>query len=465
MFPVYWRIRRRIGMKIPVRTLSWIAAALIWFLLSVLMVFILLMTRDRARLIRDNENERLFNTLIGSFRTYGDFDSLITSNPVFRDRIIGFAIYGRDLLPVYAWGKVPPVFDEGQLERDGPPRNERFTVPNRGERSVYFILRAERMGFPPVEPPELPVPQDSAGFRLMARPRREPAADLAPQDLLFFNSALNGRYIYLDISHPAYWRTMTVTAALFPVGGLLLLVLVFYIRSLYMRNAEYRDRIEGQKNLVVLGTAAGTLAHEIKNPLLSIRLQTGILGKVLPGTGKEELRIIDEEVDRLSALVYRVNDYLRDAAGDPVPVNGYDLMAETSRRLCGRDITAAGSCRDGIIRMDPERARSVFENIIRNALESGSPEQEIGASITRSGGRGVVVIDVFDRGTGIPPTDLKRVFDPFFTSKSTGTGIGLSISKRFVEAAGGTIVPENREGGGTLIRLTFPETPGRETPQ
>ncbi|MDR1099840.1 MAG: sensor histidine kinase, partial [Treponema sp.] len=242
--------------------------------------------------------------------------------------------------------------------------------------------------------------------------------------------------------------------------------MAFYVRLLYLRNREYRERIEAQRNLVVLGTAASTLAHEIKNPLLSIRLQTGILEKIFPEQGRGEITLINQEVDRLSALVYRVNDYLREAAGNPVPLNLYDLAEETSRRLCGAPVVRDDAIRDGIIYADPDRIRSALENIIRNALESGGPAEEIGISINRGkappgpaapGSRGTVALRVFDRGAGIDPAHFKRIFDPFFTSKSSGTGIGLSISKRFIEATGGNITLENRDGGGVRVTLAFPE--------
>ncbi|MDR0689034.1 MAG: sensor histidine kinase, partial [Spirochaetaceae bacterium] len=73
---------------------------------------------------------------------------------------------------------------------------------------------------------------------------------------------------------------------------------------------------------------------------------------------------------------------------------------------------------------------------------------------------GSLTITIFDRGKGIAPADLGRVFDPFFTSKSTGTGIGLSIVKRFVEAAHGSVSLERREGGGMAARITLPEYGG-----
>jgi two-component system sensor histidine kinase HydH len=410
-------------------------------LFSALTVFIILGTRDRARLIRDNENERILNMLIAGLRNYDDFGSAIESSPLLTERISGFALYRGDYSPVYRWGTAPPVFDRGILKDKTATRNGRYTVPDRRGRSVKFILRFEKP--PPPPPPP-------------ARQRRHMNMQ---RESWFLTPLTRGEYLYIDISHPAYWRTRTLTAILFFVTEFALLALVLYIRGLYLRNREYQDRIEAQKNLVVLGTAASTLAHEIKNPLLSIRLQTGILEKLLPGagpnTGREEVGVINEEVDRLSALIYRVSDYLREAGGNRVPLNSYDLIHDISRRLCGRNIIEGGAIRDGVIYMDLDRARSVFENIIRNALESGGREEDVGVSLTRNGGN--VAIGVFDRGTGITEANLKRVFDPFFTSKSTGTGIGLSISRRFIEAVGGSIVLENREGGGVLVKITVAE--------
>jgi two-component system sensor histidine kinase HydH len=421
-------------MKIPPRTSSAFAAVLCWALLSALTIFVILDLRDRARLIRDNDNERLLNHLFTELRNYDDFGSAIESSDLLRERITGFGIYGEDLTPSYQWGTVPGVFDESILKKYRSAKNGRYTILDRRGRRIKFIISIER---------------------IMPPPQHNRERNRAPG---FFGTFARSRYIYIDISHPAYWRNQTLTAVAFPLCELALLALVFFVRGLYLRNQEYRERIEAQKNLVVLGTAASTLAHEIKNPLLSIRLQTGILGKLLPEKNREELRIINEEVDRLSALSYRINDYLRDAAGQPAPLNIRDVLAETSLRLlCGRNIVEETSVQDALVFMDTERARSVIENLLRNALESGSPENEICAGIARHAESGSIVVSICDRGRGIAEGDLKRVFDPFFTSKSTGTGIGLSISKRFVEAAGGTIGIENREGGGTAVFITLGE--------
>jgi two-component system sensor histidine kinase HydH len=176
---------------------------------------------------------------------------------------------------------------------------------------------------------------------------------------------------------------------------------------------------------------------------------------MLPDTGREEVANINEEIERLSALTYRVNDYLRDARGRPETVRICDFLLETSKRLLGR-AALSGPVSDGLlVYIDPERARSVFENLIRNAIESGGRIEDIAVSIDKRDKN--IVISVSDQGRGIDPEKLKQVFDPFYTSKSKGTGIGLSICKRFVEAAGGSIAIKNRQSGGVEAEVILPE--------
>ncbi|MDR2782351.1 MAG: HAMP domain-containing histidine kinase [Treponema sp.] len=417
-----------------------------WLFLSVLTLFILWSMRDRARLIRDNDNERILSSLFTSLRTYDEFGEAIEATPILSERIRGLAIYDANLSATYQWGKAPNVYEEAGLGKESPTRSGRYTIPNKSGRSVTFILNIEKL-LPPPAPPSPGRERQKSGQD--SRRRR--------QSPLFSNST--GTYLYIDITHPAYWRTQTLTAFIFPFCEIVFFILVFYIRHLYLRNRGYRERIEAQQNLVVLGTAASTLAHEIKNPLLAIRLQTGILRKIVKTAagenGEEELSIIEEEIDRISTLIYRVNDYLREDRGNPAPVRVYNLFAETSMRLCNRNIIREAE--DGEVFIDPGRFRSALENSVRNALESGGPEQDIGAAIkkTRFNGQRRIVIAVFDRGAGF--SDIKRAFDPFYTTKSAGTGIGLSISKRFIEAANGTIVLENRAGGGARVTITLPE--------
>jgi two-component system sensor histidine kinase HydH len=470
--------------KNALRTSSLIAALLGWLLFSALNVFVNWALRDRARLVRDNDNERTLNTILTELRNYDDFASAIESNPILKERIIGAALYGNNLQPVSWWGRVPPVFDENILKATERSRFGRYTIPDRQGRSAKFVLHFGRMPPPSMGPGMMRARASQTGGKNGESPLEQRYDPKQRTEILQnpeppgafpfnFNSFSRDRYFYIDIFHPDYWRTRTLTAILFPLTEIALLILVFYIRRLYLRNREYREKIEAQHNLVVLGTAAGTLAHEIKNPLLSIRLQTGILEKLCAENEKNEIGIINQEVDRISSLVYRVNDYLREPEGEKSLLNISELLAETSRRICGIAVTGTESAPPAFAVVDENRIRSVLENIFRNAVESGSPPEDIGVSVHTGGkahnaaaGRihgsagahsGNVVIRIFDRGRGIPEKDIKRVFDPFFTSKSTGTGIGLAISKRFTEAAGGSIGVENREGGGLLVTLVFPQ--------
>jgi two-component system sensor histidine kinase HydH len=448
-------------MKPSAKASSWIAAVVLWALLSALVAFSITGFRDRAALIRDNTNERLINTLLTSLRNYDDFGTAIESSELLKDSIKGFAIYGNDLSLMYEWGEAPATLDTTILERTSEmPGAGRYTIPNQKNKSITFILHSGMPGspggFPPAVGRQGNRPQEIRAPEIRTpeiRQQRNPGMILLQGNTRYMN--FMGDYFYINISQPSYWRTMTATTILLPLCVLLLAALILYVRNLYMRNLEYRERIDSQKNLVVLGTAASTLAHEIKNPLSSIRLQTGILNKLYPEKGREEVAIINEEIERLSELTYRVNDYLREGKGNPTAINMGNLAAETGTRLCGRDIMAHSSAKDALVFADAERLRSVLENLIRNALESGSPLEELGISVDRS--EKTIVVKVYDRGRGIDVGDRERIFDPFFTRKSTGTGIGLSISKRFIEAAGGKIRLQNREGGGAEALFSLQE--------
>ncbi|MDR2048683.1 MAG: HAMP domain-containing histidine kinase, partial [Treponema sp.] len=425
-------------MKRVNRRASLFAALIGWGLLSALAVFIIWGLRDRARLIRDNENERILNILFASLRDYDDFGPAIAENEMLRQRITGVAVYDSGRVPVQRWGEVPSVFDLSLIENKTARRFNRYTIPDRRSGSVKFVIYNDR------HPPE---PDHHAGSQNGSQNAEAPerAGSRQPARPSWFSAFSRGNYVYINVSHPAYWRTVTVTDILYPLSVLGLLILALAVRGLHVRNLEYRERIEAQQNLVVLGTAASTLAHEIKNPLHSIKLQTGILKKILGTDGLEEIDRIDEETDRLAALTYRVNDYLRDAKGNPETIDIVRVIEETSARLCGRSILerdgyapeASANVFSSNVFMDSDRARSVFENIITNAMESGGPVEECGAALEREGGR--ITISIFDRGRGIAEADLKRIFDPFFTTKSSGTGIGLAVSRRFLEAAGGSV--------------------------
>ncbi len=407
-------------------------------LLSSLAFLFLKNLDDLALLAAQNDTERAFSSLWESLRDHEDFGEGVESIEDLKERVIGIGIYARNGRRIFGWGGSPEAFyaedAEGVEERAGRGYLQR---PERN--SLILLLRPMRMA-PPSPPGEPRMPgmmRDRNGNR--------PA---------FFETFRRGSIVFLELRQEAFWRGRRLRIALFPLLAALFTGGVFFVRRVFLRNAEYRKRIEEQENLVVLGTAASTLAHEIKTPLHSIRLQTGILEKTVSGVAEREIRIINEEVERLSQLSYRVNDFIREPLGNPVPVDPAEIARETGLRAFGRDIVDAA---DGKIRVliDPERLRSVMDNLLRNAAESGSPESEIRVAVTGDGKK--AVIEVLDRGSGIPAENLARMFSAFFTTKSRGSGIGLQICRRFVESAGGRLSLEPRQGGGTIARIVLPE--------
>jgi two-component system sensor histidine kinase HydH len=412
-------------------------ALLSFAVLSAFVVVIVRGMNERTALESRSDGEQTINQLFASLRNFDDFGTAIENMPSLRQKVIGVGVFAKNGDRLYAWGEVPAaspaVTFRGTVQTD---RMAYMYIENARSSSTIILLRPSDEGPPPAPPADRPA---RAGHSFM------------------FDTLRKASLIYLEIHQPTYWRDKRVLAVLFPVVEVLLAALVVFVRFLILRNSEYRNRIEQQKNLVMLGTAASTLAHEIKNPLLAIRLQTSILARTLAGQGSREIGIIDDEVSRLSMLSHRVTDILRDPAGNSQNVDVAEIAHEVASRLCGRTLVTATTAAPHVARIDPERLRSILENLLRNALESGSREDAVAIEIT--GENGKILIDVLDRGSGIPPRDRERVFDPFFTTKSRGSGIGLTICRRFALAAAGSITLESRASGGSRARLVLPACP------
>jgi two-component system sensor histidine kinase HydH len=416
-------------------------ALLVFAALTALAVLIFREIAKGSLLESRNDAEETVNLLLAGLRDHDDFGSAIEGSEELKKKVVGVAAYASTGDRLYTWGTTPAVLGlpapKGEELPSPAPRSYRDVPAND---SIAMLFRPFRAGPPPSRGRQ----EDAHG----PRGRRLPATGF------LFTTLSRADLMYLEVREPGYWRQRRLAAVLFPLIEAALAALILFVRMLLLRNAEYRRRIEEQRNLVVLGTAASTLAHEIKNPLLSIKLQTRILEKTYPQDARRELGIIDDEVERLSALSHRVGDYLRDPAGNPRPIDPADIALEVCMRLCGRNILRVLEPPPPALHMDPERLRSILENLLRNAIESGGPEEALSIEVGAEGG--AARIEVLDRGAGLAPEARNSLFDPFFTTKSRGTGIGLAICKRFVEAAGGSIVLEPRAGGGCRARLVFP---------
>ncbi|MEW5815817.1 MAG: HAMP domain-containing sensor histidine kinase, partial [Spirochaetota bacterium] len=255
--------------------------------------------------------------------------------------------------------------------------------------------------------------------------------------------------VFLEIDSRDFLVNQNLYRIGFFVAPLFLSALIFILGYLYRKNLGYRREIESQRELARLGEIARTLSHEIKNPLSAIKLQTGILKKTVSAVNSGELTVIEEEVNRISLLTDRIRDFLKNPLGTPETIEIRKFIKDLIYRLKWDIEVHCNSQEDYYIKFDSERLRSVLENILKNALESSSTRVQV----FLEAGKTRIEMKVIDNGEGIPDEIQGKIFDPFFTSKTKGSGIGLSISRRFVEAAGGKLEVGRANGSGTEVKI------------
>lgn len=221
----------------------------------------------------------------------------------------------------------------------------------------------------------------------------------------------------------------------------------------------------------LLQMSAG-MAHEIRNPLASIRGAAQELGSGSLGEEDERklLRVVIRESDRLDRIIRDFLDYASDRPLELSLCDVADLVRETVDLLEAReDARGVEILREtpGAVtaRATPDRLKQVLLNLGLNAIEAcaarnGRPPRVTLRCASRSGFQGDprpgVLIEVEDNGCGVPAAGQARLFDPFFTTKSHGTGMGLAIARRIVQAHGGEIALQSVEGKGTVARVWLP---------
>ena len=404
---------------------------LVFFLsLAALSVFLLSGERKRGALLVEYESEKLATALLDNLRENRSLDL-----PELRGRVLGFGVYTAGGVALQRFGTAPELLEDPQ------------SPGVRQQRSSLVLVRF--LGLPPGMMGRMWGGPHRRGEGPGQGPGRGSPQMMGPLAQL---PAGAPRVLFLELAAGRYLARQRVFRLAQAVVPLALAALGALVAAQYRRNSEYRRRLSAQTELARLGEISRTLSHEIKNPLSAIRLQTGLLKKTLPEERHGDLRIIEEEIQRLALLTERVGDFLRDPRGAPQELDLDLFLRELALRYDGRlryRPEADGPVR---VRVDPQRLRSVMENLISNALESGAGEVEVSCGAERHRAE----ISVLDRGAGIPPEIRSKVFDPFFTSKTKGSGIGLAVARRFVEAAGGELELEDRPGGGTVARVLLP---------
>ena len=198
---------------------------------------------------------------------------------------------------------------------------------------------------------------------------------------------------------------------------------------------------------------ARRVAHEMRNPLTPIRLAVASLVRSGGDEHREAIEVLVTESGRLEQLAREFTEFGRLPEGPVAPVDFTELLAELARTTLPATMTARLNLdpRTPILLGHYDPLRRAFSNILRNAVEACEEQGVLDISVSQDD-RGGVQIEISDRGPGVPPEAAEQIFDPYFTGKAGGTGLGLALVKQTIEMHGGTIgVTETPGGGATFV--------------
>jgi len=231
---------------------------------------------------------------------------------------------------------------------------------------------------------------------------------------------------------------------------------------------EAQEQLVRQEKLAVLGQMASSVGHELRNPLGVINSAVYYIKLVQPDADakiKEYLGIIEQEIRTSERIITDLLDFARIKSVDREPVSVSDLIRQTLERFPAPpavEVVLDLPADLPRVYADPRQMTQVLSNLIVNACQAmvstgstGTPE---GGKLSLYGNvqNDMINIIVKDTGVGIPPENMKKLFEPLFTTKSRGIGLGLAVSKKLTEANGGRIEVQSEAGQGSSFTVWLP---------
>ncbi|HPI21070.1 MAG TPA: ATP-binding protein [Candidatus Kapabacteria bacterium] len=230
------------------------------------------------------------------------------------------------------------------------------------------------------------------------------------------------------------------------------------------------DKLVQADKLVLLGQLSAGVAHEIRNPLAAVNLNLQILQRKIPEDAPESnfIKTALQGVDRIARIVEVTLNFSRPAVPDIKGLSLNSLITTTlelvSSVLKRKEITVELKLFDKLplVAADGKQMQQVFINLLTNAADAIKSKGNISVSTfveqaSKQNERNTIVCSIADTGSGIPPEDLPKIFNPFFTRKPEGTGLGLPITQRILHQHGGIIDVESKVGEGTTFYIKLPE--------
>ncbi|TLD42852.1 MAG: Nitrogen regulation protein NtrY [Candidatus Jettenia ecosi] len=248
---------------------------------------------------------------------------------------------------------------------------------------------------------------------------------------------------------------------------ILIPVALLYIQRVIDKTREFEKRATDSERLAFVGTLAGGLAHEIKNPLSTLNINLQLMKEDIQSIIGEKseraylkIQILQKEIQRLEEIL---NDFLRFAKGQKLELESHDINEVLDEII---DFVTPGLKQKKILllksydaylpkcRIDNNLIKQAILNVIINAeqaMENGG-----NLMIGTSKGKKYIQIDITDTGSGISKGILDKIFQVYFSTKKTGTGLGLPTTKRIIEEHGGAISVQSEEGKGTNFSMRLP---------
>jgi two-component system sensor histidine kinase HydH len=231
------------------------------------------------------------------------------------------------------------------------------------------------------------------------------------------------------------------------------------------REQEAEKRLQQSERLSMMGQMAASIAHEVKNPLGSIKGAAQIIkDKSTPEKDRDEFAlIIEKESDRLDKVVRDFLSYSRPAPSHFTEIDICEVL-DTAQRHLKYQAEKQGvkiifnSTNKATVKGDPEKLHQLFLNILLNAIQApadGGTIEVTCEEIVEKKNK-MIRVEISDNGPGIPGDVVQKIFDPFFSTKSQGTGLGLATARTIVTEHEGAIMVESKPGEGATFIVTFP---------
>ncbi|MFO8072613.1 MAG: ATP-binding protein [Polyangia bacterium] len=270
-----------------------------------------------------------------------------------------------------------------------------------------------------------------------------------------------GRWIAVEVE-PEAARAVLSQALATLATELTAALLLAIATAVFWRLSRRADRAEAElardEQLKALGQMSAVLGHELRNPLASLKGHAQLLLEKLPEDhpGRRGTETVVREARRLEELSGQVLDFARSGDIDPEPTDPTALARRAVESAGAEPVEVEIDSGLQSWTLDADWMERVLVNLLVNARQAEAEEP-----ITFSVGRreDELLISVCDRGPGIDPGDAERIFEPFYTRRTRGTGLGLALARRIVEQHGGRIAALNRPEGGTEMEIVLPAYP------